>query len=53
MASVNETPAGASITTAFDGLQPITPFLSLCVNPEHLFLLPIHPDPMNMTKNEL
>jgi len=39
MASVNETPAGASTTTAFDGLQPITPFsLSLC-DPEHLFLL--------------
>ena len=29
MASVNETPAGASTTTAFDGLLPITPFLSV------------------------
>ena len=39
MASVNETPTGASTTTAFDGLQPITPSsLSLC-DPEHLLLL--------------
>ena len=53
MASVNETPAGASTTTAFDGFQPITPFsLSLC-DPEHLFLLPTHPDLMNMTKTKL
>ena len=29
MASVNENPAGASTTTAFDGLQPTTPFLSV------------------------
>jgi hypothetical protein len=35
MASVNETPTGASTTTAFDDFLPIIPFLS--VNPEHLF----------------
>ena len=29
MASVNKTPAGASTTTAFNGLLPITPFLSV------------------------
>ena len=29
MASANETPAGASTTTAFDGLLPITLFLSV------------------------
>jgi hypothetical protein len=29
MASVNETLSGASTTTAFDGLLPIIPFLSV------------------------
>ena len=38
MASVNETPAGASTTMAFDGLLHLTPLLSAShVNPEHLF----------------
>ena len=50
MASVNETPAGASTTTAFDGLLHLTPLLSAShVNPEHLFYsYAKYPDPMNI-----
>ena len=52
MASANETPAGASTTTAFDGLLPLTPLLSAShVNLEHVFYsYAKYPDLMNMTK---
>ena len=52
MASANEIPAGASTTTAFDGLLLLTPLLSAShVNPEHVFYsYAIYPDLMNMTK---
>ena len=52
MASANETPAGASTTTAFDGLLLLTLLLSAShINPEHVFYsYAIYPDVMNMTK---
>ena len=50
MASANETSAGASTTTAFDGLLPLTPLLSAShVNLEHVFLSYI-PDLVNLTR---
>jgi len=52
MASANEVPAGASTTTAFDGLLLLTPLLSAShVNPEHVFYsYAIYPDLMNLTR---
>ena len=52
MASANETPAGASTTTAFDGLLLLTPLLSPShVNLEHVFYsYAKYSDLMNMTK---
>ena len=54
MASANEIPAGASTTTAFDGLLLLTPLLSAShINPEHVFYsYTIYPDLMNMTKTK-
>ena len=51
MASVNETPAGASTTTAFDGLLLITYLsISLC-EIQLIYYCAKNPDSMNIPKN--
>ena len=51
MASVNETPAGASTTTAFDGLLLITYLsISLC-EIRLIYYCAKKTDPMNISKN--